>query len=225
MKSLYFYIDTARIALQSIFAHKLRTFLTLIGIIIGVASVVVVGASIEGFETYVLERVSKMLGMNHFMIARIAKVGGLSDEEWERMNRRNKRLEWDDYEWLQYQCQTCQEVGAQANNRVDINHDGQQLLGTMVAGVTANLVQIEDKTIAEGRFLLPFEVEHSAMVCVLGMDVREKFFAGIDPIGKTIKVSGMPMRVVGVEEKRGSMFGNSLDNNIYIPLTTYGSIF
>jgi putative ABC transport system permease protein len=225
MKSLYFYIDTARIALQSIFAHKLRTFLTLIGIIIGVASVVVVGASIEGLETYVLERISKILGVNHFMIARIAKVGGLSDEEWEKMNRRNKRLEWDDFEWLQYKCQTCQEVGAQANNRTDLNHDGQQLFGTLIAGVTANMAQIEDKTIIEGRFLLPFEVEHSSMVCVLGMDVRNKFFAGLDPIGKTIKVSGIPMRIVGVEEKRGTMFGDSLDNHIYIPLTTYGSIF
>src|SRR6185436_10941693 len=103
--------------------------------------------------------------------------------------------------------------------------DGLQLFGTMIAGVTANMVQIEDKTIAEGRFLLPFEVEHSSMVCVLGMDVREKFFFGVDPIGKTIKISGMPMRIVGVEEKRGSMFGDSLDNLVYIPLTTYGRLF
>jgi putative ABC transport system permease protein len=225
MKSLYFYADTATIALQSIFAHKLRTFLTLIGIIIGVASVVVVGASINGLNSYVVERVSKVLGINHFMIARIAKVGGMTEEEWEKMNRRNKRLEWDDFEWLQNQCKKCSEVGAQANNRVDLNHEGQQLFGTMIAGVTANMVDIEDKTIVEGRFLLPYEVEHSSTVCVIGMDVREKFFPGMDPIGKTIKVSDAPMKIVGVEEKRGSMFGDSLDNHIYIPLTTYGHLF
>ncbi|MFN2595860.1 MAG: ABC transporter permease, partial [Pyrinomonadaceae bacterium] len=73
MRNVYtFYVDAARIAVQSIFAHKLRAFLTLIGIIIGVASVVVVGAAVSGLNTYVVEKVTKMLGANHFMIARIA---------------------------------------------------------------------------------------------------------------------------------------------------------
>src|SRR5258708_39469936 len=91
----YFYsvsADSARIALQSILAHKLRAFLTLIGIIIGVASVVVVGAAISGLNTYVVDTMSKILGTNHFMIARIASQGELSEEDLERMNRRNKKL-------------------------------------------------------------------------------------------------------------------------------------
>src|ERR1044071_9579824 len=97
MKTLYtFYVDAARIALQSILAHKLRAFLTLIGIIIGVASVVVVGAAISGLNTYVADKMAKMLGTNHFMIARIASHGELSEEELEKMNRRNKRLKWSD---------------------------------------------------------------------------------------------------------------------------------
>src|SRR5512145_1423750 len=105
MKHLYsFYADAAKIALQSIFAHKLRAFLTLIGIIIGVASVVVVGASISGFNAYVVETVSNVLSVNHFMIARMARTGGMSQEEWEQMDRRNKRLYWDDYEWVQRHC-------------------------------------------------------------------------------------------------------------------------
>jgi ABC-type lipoprotein release transport system permease subunit len=82
-----FYADSARIAVQSIFAHKLRAFLTLIGIIIGVASVVVVGASINGFNSYVVEAVSKAIGVNHFMIARMARVGDTTIDEWERMDR------------------------------------------------------------------------------------------------------------------------------------------
>src|SRR5262244_396835 len=113
MRTVYsFYFDAAKIALQSIFAHKLRAFLTLIGIIIGVASVVVVGASINGLNAYVLTTVSKMLGANHFMIARIAVNGRLSEEEWQKMMRRNKRLYLDDYEWLKARCKTCAEVGA-----------------------------------------------------------------------------------------------------------------
>src|SRR5262245_1731494 len=97
---LSFYSDALRIAVQSIFAHKLRAFLTLIGIIIGVASVVTVGASISGLNTYVVERITKVLGSNHFMIARMAFSGHMDDDEFERRNRRNKRINWDDYEWV-----------------------------------------------------------------------------------------------------------------------------
>src|SRR5438128_8643292 len=226
MRAVYsFYFDAAKIALQSIFAHKLRAFLTLIGIIIGVASVVCVGASINGLNSYVTERVSKVLGVNHFMIARMAAVGHLSDEEWEAMNKRNKPLKWEDAEWLQHQCNTCTEVGAQANTMLDLKHDGQELFGTVISGVTANMAEIEDKTISEGRFILTHEVERAEMVCVIGDDVREKFFVGEDPIGKTLKIRDLPMTVVGCEEKRGSMFGNSMDNNVYIPLTTWQRMF
>jgi putative ABC transport system permease protein len=226
MKYAYaFYIDAAKIAFQSILAHKLRAFLTLIGIIIGVASVVVVGASIEGLNTYMVDTISKILGVNHFMVARIAHVGNLTQEEWEKMMKRNKVLDWDDLDWLINKCTSCQEVGADAGARVDLKHDGQDLFGTVVAGVTANMAEITDKTIAEGRFLLPHEVEHSGMVCVIGMDIREKFYAGLDPIGRELTIQGLPMTIVGVEGKRGSMFGQSLDNQAYIPLTTFQRIF
>jgi putative ABC transport system permease protein len=226
MRGFYsFYLDAAKIALQSIFSHKLRAFLTLIGIIIGVASVVVVGASIDGLNTYVVEKVSKLLGVNHFMIARIAHVGNMTEEEWEKMIKRNKVLNWDDLDWLLNKCTTCKEVGAEADSRVDLKYEGQDLFGTQIAGVTANFAEIEDKTIAEGRFLLPHEVEHAAMVCVIGTDIRDKFFTGLDPIGRTIKIRELPITIVGVEEKRGSMFGQSLDNNAYIPLTTYERMF
>src|SRR5215831_14840736 len=121
MKHLYsFYADAAKIALQSIFAHKLRTFLTLIGIIIGVASVVIVGASISGFNSYILTSVSKMLGVNHFMIARFANQGRRTPEQWERVMKRNKRLYIEDYEWMRDHCGSCQEVGAQASNSINL---------------------------------------------------------------------------------------------------------
>src|SRR5207249_2546119 len=198
------YADSARIALQSIFAHKLRAFLTLIGIIIGVASVVVVGASINGFNSYVLETVSKMLGVNHFMIARFAHQGRVTDDEWERMQRRNKILYLDDFEWLQEHCRSCQEVGAEVDTNRDLKQNGRELFGTNISGVTANMAEIGAKTIAEGRFIAPYEVEHAALVCVIGWDLREKFFEGKDPIGQTLKVGETPMKVVGIEEKRGS---------------------
>lgn len=220
-----FYLDAFKLAVQSIFAHKLRAFLTLIGIIIGVASVVVVGASISGFNTYVLTAVSKMLGVNHFMMARMAFSGRRSQDEWERADRRNKWLRWDDYEHIKRNCKQCSEVGAQMNTGQNLNHKGQEIFGTRIAGVTANMAEIENKDIELGRYLIDSEVEHGALVVVIGMDLREKFFQGVDPLGQELKVGGVPMKVVGVEAKRGSMFGDSLDNHLYIPITTFGRIF
>ncbi len=187
MKRLYlFFADATRLALQSVFAHKLRAFLTLIGIIIGVASVVVVGASISGFNSYVVSTVSKILGVNHFMIAQFAHQGEWSEDEWERAMKRNKRLYLDDYEWLAQHCQSCKEVGAQANTRYNLKHETKEMFGVGIMGVTANMVEIENKTVAEGRFLAPHEVEHSSLVCVIGGEVKNKFFPDTAPIGKTL---------------------------------------
>lgn len=226
MRHLFsFYADAARIALQSIFAHKLRTFLTLIGIIIGVASVVIVGASINGFNNYVLTTVSKMLGVNHFMISRFAHQGRRTPEQWERAMKRNKRLYIEDYEWLRDRCNSCAEVGAQANNSVNLNHNGRETFFTRIQGVTANMDEIEDKTIAEGRFIALHEVERAALVCVIGAEVKEKLFEGRDPVGQTLKIRNTPMTIIGVEEKRGTFMGSSLDNHLYIPILTFGSLF
>src|SRR5436305_4565046 len=172
MRYLYsVYGDAARIALQSIFAHKLRAILTLIGIIIGVAAVVVVGASVSGLNTYVTEKVAKLLGANHFMMARMAFQGRRTDEEFEQMNRRNKQLNWDDYEWVRDHCTSCSEVGAVSQGQADLSQDGIDFPGALIFGVTANMVDIEDKTIVEGRFISPDEVTRSAQVVVLGNDI------------------------------------------------------
>ncbi|PYS23491.1 MAG: hypothetical protein DMF72_08805 [Acidobacteria bacterium] len=226
MRYLYsFYGDAGKIAFQSILAHKLRAFLTLIGIIIGVAAVVVVGASVSGLNTYVTDKVAKLLGANHFMIARMAFQGHMSDDDFERMNRRNKRLNWDDYEWVRDHCTSCAEVGVEVGSQVDLKQDGVEFPGAIVFGVTSNMEEIEDKTIADGRFISPDEVQRSALVCVLGSEIKEKFFPNVEALGKTLKVRGLPMQVVGVEESRGAFFGDSLDRHIYIPATTHLQIF
>jgi putative ABC transport system permease protein len=226
MRSLYsVYVDAARIALQSILAHKLRAFLTLIGIIIGVAAVVVVGASVSGLNTYVTDKVAKLLGANHFMMARMAFQGRRTDDEFERMNRRNKQLNWDDYEWVRDHCASCSEVGIEIGTGTDLKQDGIEFPGAIVFGVTSNMQDIENKVMVDGRFISPDEVERSALVCVLGGDIKDKFFPNGDAIGRTLKVRGLPMRVVGVEEKRGAFFGDSLDRHIYIPATTHLQVF
>jgi putative ABC transport system permease protein len=226
MRTVYtFYMDAARIAVQSIFAHKLRAFLTLIGIIIGVSSVVVVGAAISGLNTYVVEKVTKMLGANHFMIARIASQGELTEEDLERMNRRNKRLRREDMDWLRQYCETCSAVGAQQGRGTKFEQDGKTFYGAAILGVTPNMAEIEDKTISDGRFIQPEDQEHAQLVTVLGADIKDKFFPDVDPIGKEFKVAGLPMRVIGVEERRGPIFGQLVDKHVYIPLSTFQRLF
>src|SRR5919206_917059 len=226
MKYFYsFYAESFRIALSSILAHKLRAFLTLIGIIIGVASVVLVGAAISGLNTYVMEKVGKMLGTNHFMIARMVSAGEMSEEELERRNRRNPKLQFTDLEWLKEQCKSCSAVGAEVGRGTKFEQDGQTFYGGIIFGVTANMAEIEDKTITDGRFLEDVEVEHGELVTVLGADIKDKFFPDTDAIGKTMKVGGLPMRVIGVEERRGPIFGDLVDKHVYIPITTYARLF
>src|SRR6266511_3821818 len=117
------------------------------------------------------------------------------------------------------------EVVAQSQGQADLKQDNIEFPGALVFGSSANMVDIEDKTIADGRFISADEVQRSALVCVLGGDIKDKFFANTNAIGKTLKVRGLPMRVVGVEEKRGSFFGDSVDRHVYIPVTTQMQIF
>ena len=221
----YFFADSALIAMRSIFAQKMRAFLTLIGIIIGVSSVVVVGASISGFNDYIVSTISRILGVNHFMMDRFAHQGEWSEEDWDRAMKRNKAFRMDDYEWLAANCLKCKEVGAAVDININLKYGSKELFGTAINGVTANMGDIENKTMVAGRFLAPHEVEHAAPVVVIGGDVRLKFFEGVDPIGKTLKVGSMPLTIVGVEEMRGPFLGQSIDNHVYIPITTFGKLF
>ncbi len=226
MRRLYsFYSDAFWIALKSIFEHKLRAFLTLLGVIIGVASVVIVGASISGLNSYVTTQVSKVLGANHFMINRMARTGQTSDEDFEKMNKRNKDITWEEYLYVKQNCDICSEVAAQDQDGIDISQDGIEMPFVRIAGVTAEMEIIEDKTIEEGRFIIESEVDRSAKVIVLGYDVMEKFFPDHDAIGKTLKIRGVPLKVVGIEEKKGSMFGQALDRQVYIPITLHFQFF
>ena len=226
MRQVYtFYADAFRIAFQSILEHKLRAFLTLLGVIIGVASVVVVGASISGLNSYVSTQISKVLGTNHFMIARMAFSGRMEDEKFEQANRRNKKITWDEYEYLKANCQNCSEVGAQKFAGADLNENGVEMPSVTVNGVTANFEEIEDKTIVEGRFFTADEVERSAKVCVIADDVREKYFSDKSAVGQTLKLRGLPLKIVGVEDKRGQLPGSSFNRAIYIPVTLHLQLY
>lgn len=226
MGQLYsFYTDAFWIAIRSILEHKLRALLTLIGIIIGVAAVIVVGASIAGLKTYVIDQVSKVLGSNHYMMTRLANVDSLPEEEYEKRNRRNKIITWEEYEYLRDNLKLSDYVGAQMSANADLQVEAVELPAVRIHGVTDNMYEIEDKELVEGRFFSKEEVTRSSAVGVIGWDVKEKFFDGKSAIGATLKVQGVPIRIIGVEQKRGSFFGQSQDRNFYIPVTLHNQIF
>jgi putative ABC transport system permease protein len=105
---------------------------------------------------------------------------------------------------------------------VNLKYGERELFGTNIVGATASMGQIEDKTIEMGRFLAPHEIGHAALVCVIGGDVKNQFFRGVDPLGKVLKIRNTPFMIVGVEAMRGPAFGQSIDNHVYIPISTWG---
>lgn len=222
---LGFLWEATRIALQSIFANKLRTFLTLLGIIIGVASVMVVGAGIEGLQTYVLDSVSKTLGSDSFLLAKFAQVGEVSEDEWERMVRRNRDIRLTDLEAIRDICDACGPVVAELTSRKTVFYAGQEQYSTEIRGVTSNFLNLASQEITEGRYFTENDVRRSQLVCVIGWDLKEKFFPGIDPIGKRIRLGTQPLEVIGVLEQLGTSFGQSLDNTLHIPINTYQRLY
>ncbi|HCA56798.1 MAG TPA: hypothetical protein DEP46_02310, partial [Blastocatellia bacterium] len=161
----------------------------------------------------------------HFMMTRMANMGELSDEEYERRNRRNKDITWEEYEYIRDNCRLCSYVGAQMNAGTDLQVGTIEMPSVRIIGVTDNMYEIEDKTLTAGRFFSKEEVERSARVAVIGFDVVERFFEFKSPIGEEIRIRGVPVTIIGVEQKRGSFFGQSQDRHVYIPITLHNQIF
>ncbi len=217
--------EIVQMALRSIWSHKLRTFLTLLGIIIGVASVVIVGAGLRGAQDYVLTSVSKALGSNSFILARLIRFGNVSDEEWERMVKRNPDLTLEDMDFVRSYCTDCAEVTAELGGTQTLHRGNREALFTSIRGVTANTIFLGNFEVEEGRFFSHGEARSSALVCVIGTEVKDELFPLSDPVGQTLKLANQPLRVVGVLEKLGSNFGQSQDRIIYLPIQTYRKIF
>ncbi len=209
------------IAVDSIWSHKLRSFLTLLGVIIGVASVVAVGASIEGFGKYINDRLTSVFGSNSFILGRIVRVGELSEEEWEKLIKRNKRIYPDDLHAVEERCDGCMAISPILHTRDDAKFGNETFYDADITGVSPDLPRIQQLKVAEGRFLNSFDMEHARALAFIGADIRKQLFGPIDVIGKEIKVGGESFTILGVEESNGSFFGNSMDSSIYIPYTTF----
>jgi putative ABC transport system permease protein len=212
------------LAASSLRAHKLRTFLTLLGIIIGVTSVVLVGAAIEGLGNYAEVTTSKAFGSETYLIAQIANVGRLTRTERAEKLRVNKQIRPDDLEYLRLTTGD-QILYAPYRTRVeDIKRDDITYEGAAILGTGAVLPSIRDVVLTDGRFFTEQEEQTRQYVCVIGDEVREKLFVGVSPIGGKIIVRGYEFTVLGVQEKLGNAGGRSQDNSVYIPSAVFTRI-
>jgi len=211
------------IALEALRAHKLRSFLTLLGIIVAVMTLIGVISIVKGMNAYVAERVAN-LGSNTFYVNRYGLITNLKD--FVEARRRNKKLTLEDYDYLRERMTLSEAVGA-IDGRDDrrIRAGNESLEGAEIRGVTPNLVDIFREKVGTGRYISEEDYQRRALVVFLGTEVAEKLFPNVDPLGKTVRIEGLPFEVVGVAEKIGTVFGLSQDNFVNIPLTTYLKLF
>jgi putative ABC transport system permease protein len=215
--------EAVSIALQSLRANKLRSLLTVLGILIGVSSVVAVVAITEGLDRYMSERVLE-LGTKAFRLQRMPDII-TSHEQWMEMMKR-KRLNMDDYEAVKKACTLCSEVGAQVWTGSNVKRGRTIQKNVGIAGVTENIARIGTiREVESGRHIVHQDVAQASMVAVIGTDLRDAFFGMMEPIGKEIDVDGHPLKVIGVAEKKGVVFGESQDNFLWMPLTTFMKLY
>jgi putative ABC transport system permease protein len=216
------FIETLKLALSAIWAHKLRSALTLLGMIVGVTAFVVVVSLIQGFNRYVDEKIAG-IGAKSFTIQRFNPLEDFKDTDTiAAAQRRNKEITLDDYDYLKQRATLIGKIGAKARGTPSQVKRGTEVLDDVfVSGATANCVDIENRDVADGRFLAEPENENAVRVAYIGADVATKLFPAGSPIGQEITISGLPYRVIGVEAAKGTVFGIPQDNFIVLPLKTY----
>jgi len=218
------FIETLKLAFAAIWAHKLRSALTLLGMIVGVTAFVVVVSLIQGFNRYVDEKIAG-IGAKSFTLQRFNPLEDFKDTDTiAAAQRRNKELTLEDYDYIKSRAQLIGKIGAKARGTPSEVKRGNEILDDVfVSGATANCVDIENRDVAEGRFFADPENEGAARVAYIGADVANKLFPVGSSVGQEIQVRGMPYRVVGVETARGTVFGIPQDNFVIIPLKTYAT--
>jgi putative ABC transport system permease protein len=213
-----FFREPTLIALQTMRAHKLRSFLMLLGVILSVSTLILVVALISGMNGYFASRVAN-LGSNVFLVHKFPIIS--DSKELLKATRRNRDITWEDYQALHDNLKLAQAVGVEVRRTAKVRAERQNLEDVDIRGVTANIGDMDVEEVATGRYITDSDNQHRAMVCMIGTDVADKLFANVDPIGKTIAVDGEEFQVVGVAKKIGNTFGQSQDTFVYIPIETW----
>ncbi|HLI77466.1 MAG TPA: ABC transporter permease, partial [Acidobacteriaceae bacterium] len=210
--------DAFRMALASLWANKLRSVLTLLGVVIGVASVIAVVTLVNGANRFVATKINSF-GADVFQIRQQPSVI-TSYEEYLKYTKR-KVLTLDEYRAVAEGCKSCLEVGASSGTTGKIVVGRQNSTGTQIRGYTALMPDMSNLNITEGRSFTQADDDHASHVAIIGTDIQENLLQGADPIGKEIRVDGVPYTVIGLGEKEGKTLGQSQDDYVAIPLSAY----
>jgi putative ABC transport system permease protein len=208
-----------KIAFLSLWANKLRSVLTLLGVVIGVAAVIAVVTFVNGINGYVAEKIFN-LGADVFIMFKVSPAVTNIDHYIEAQKR--KDLTMDDYRAVREGCTLCSYVGAYARGTTGhVKYNEHDLTDTMVQGMTPSVAVTQDIDIESGRMLGESDLDNNAAVAVVGTDIVDNLMPGVDPLGKEIRVDGWIYRVIGVGKKKGSTLGQSLDNYVLMPMTAW----
>jgi putative ABC transport system permease protein len=218
------FLEALKLALAAILGHKLRSFLTLLGVIFGVATVIVVVSLVEGFNAYVDEKIAD-IGTNAFAVRKYSIEDFSSVEALNAARRRNKDIRLDDVEALRARAGAIREVGAKADALGEVKYGATRLSRIHISATTANIADIERLEAGLGRYFSKGEDDTRRNVAFIGSDIAEKLFPKSNPLGETIRVDGHAFQVVGVGKTLGSVFGQSRDKYVAMPLSTFLALY
>ena len=210
--------DNLRLAVDAINAYKLRAVLTVLGLTMGVATLMTVMTLVQGANLYVEQKIAN-LGTNVFRLAKTPFA--VVDFTVVVKSLKNKNIDIADYRAVTLLCKACEEVGASASGTLSVQYRNKQTDDTSIIGYTPNMVDIDTRTLDRGRYFTPGEDRHAAYVCTIGASLVDQFFSNENPIGRTIRTGSLEFTVIGTFQKLGSVLGQDQDNFVIIPLTTY----
>ena len=212
-------VEAIRVAFQSLWANKLRSVLSVLAIVIGVAAVIAVVTFVAGIDGYVAGKIFN-LGADVFIMSKISPVETNVEHFLEAEKRKN--LDMEDYQAVLAACPHCEYIGAAVRNgNGHVKYAEQSISDTTVQGITPSMAPIYDTDLSAGRMLTEADLDNKSPVVVVGADIVEHLMPGIDPLGREIRLDGWTYQVVGVGKKKGKTLGQSLDNYVMIPITMY----
>ena len=217
-------LDAIGIALSSIWVNKIRSIMMVLGNIVAVTSIIAVVSLLQGMNTYVSDAIMKDVGVGTF---KVDKIGVVTDEEEERIAwRRNPDVTMLDARAIEsFDPQLIDAVMAESYARANITFGDETLEGTQVRGVSADYEEFSGYAAEAGRLPTRMEIERARNMALLGWETADKLFKGRNPVGRAIQVNGIHFTVLGVSEKKGSVFGQSQDEFVMVPLGAFQRLF
>ena len=197
------FAEAARVAFRSLRASKLRSFLTLLGIILATTTLIAVMSVIRGMDDYIANTVADM-GVDGFRVRRMVMIGQWDPKKFLEMQRKNPQLTREEFEFVKRESKMLRELGMEISRQGVTTYGSERVDGIELRGVSSNVGIITNTQVDQGRFLSESDDKRHTLSAVIGSEIKDRFFPGVDPIGKTIQVSGRPFTVVGWRKSRGA---------------------